>query len=89
MILTTSMPQVVFTATADWVETALDCGELEISYDTFPRGWEAAAKAAGIDADDPDVWVAEVAYVDDRLRAIRPGDFACCRGIGSNVDFVR
>lgn len=86
---TASEARVVFTGTHGWYEIVERDGELALSEETFPAGWEAAAEAAGVNVDDGESWVALVEEVAERHGAIRPGDYACCDGHGCDVAFVR
>jgi hypothetical protein len=88
MTTTNQTGRVVFTGTADWWRIVSDRGEV-VTGEPWKGDWERAAGVAGIDTDDTESWVCRVVEVDDRHAAIRPGDYACCQGIGSDVAFVR
>jgi hypothetical protein len=79
---------IVFTGTYAWLRVVERAGELELSK-RQPPGWEEAALTAGLDASDPESWVARVEAVAPWHSAIKPGDFACCQGVGSDVVFTR
>jgi hypothetical protein len=80
--------RVAFTGTADWWRIVSDRGEV-VTGEPWEGDWERAADVADLDLDDEESWVCRVTEVDDRHTAIRPGDYVCCQGIGSDVDFVR
>lgn len=85
---TEKLTGVVKLCSADWWRIVSDRGEV-VTGESFQGNYERAAFIAGIDLDDPESWVAVVTAVDDRHNAIRPGDYVCCQGIGSDVAFVR
>jgi hypothetical protein len=89
MKATNQTDRVAFTGTAEWWRIVSGSGEVVCTEDAFTDEWERAADVAGIDTDDTESWVCRVVEVDDRHAAIRPGDYACCQGIGSDVAFVR
>jgi hypothetical protein len=88
MKTTNQTGRVVFTGTADWWRIVSDRNEV-VTGEPWKGDWGRAADVAGIDEGDEESWVAVVTEVDDRHAVIRPGDYACCQGIGSDVAFVR
>ncbi len=87
---TTETSRVVFTASWAWWEIVSRDEEIVTDDENACTGrWEEAASLAGTNIDYDDSWVVRVTEVDDRHSAIRPGDYACCDGHGSDVVFVR
>lgn len=86
----TETSRVVFTASWAWWEIVSRDGEVVTDDESCWTGrWEDAASIAETNIDDSESWVVQVTEVADRHPAIRPGDYACCDGYGSDVVFVR
>lgn len=79
--------RVVFQASWEWWEI-VSRGEIEID-EGCTGDWEQAGRAAEVNLDCEESWVARVVAVARRHEAIRVGDYVCCDGPGSNVFFVR
>ncbi len=86
MTAKTQTGRVVFTGTYQWWEIV---GDEIATGEPWEGRWEAAAEVAGLDLTDEEAWVVRVEEVADRHTAIRVGDYACCQGYGSDVEFVR
>lgn len=80
--------KVVFTGTWQWWEIVSQY-EIETTESYWSANAERAAGIAGTDAGDDESWVCRVIGDTGRHTAIREGDYACCRGYGSDVVFVR
>ena len=89
MSTTIETSRVVFTASWEWWEIVSRDEEIVTEEDAWTGRWEDAAAIAGTNIDYDDSWVVQVTEVADRHPAIRPGDYACCDGYGSDVVFVR
>jgi len=90
MSTTIETSRVVFTASWEWWEIVSRDEEIVTDDESVWTGrWEEAASLAGTNIQDYESWVVQVTEVADRHPAIRPGDYACCDGYGSDVVFVR
>lgn len=86
--MTDTRGKVVFTGTSDWWRI-IEGSEIALHTDAWMDDSEIAANLADLNLEDPECWVARVLTVAPRHAAIKPGDYACCQGVGADVTFVR